>query len=98
MCKYINSISDGKQTITKEDKDYINKNLNIILGDILGLKEENTGNNTSVIDGMMGLIMDIRAKARNEKDYVTSDKIRDVLKSLGIEIKDGKDGATWRLM
>ncbi|MGP1515352.1 MAG: cysteine--tRNA ligase [Bacteroidales bacterium] len=98
LCKYINSISDGKQTITKEDKGYINKNLNIILGDILGLKEENTGNNTSVIDGMMGLIMDIRAKARNEKDYVTSDKIRDVLKSLGIEIKDGKDGATWRLM
>lgn len=43
----------------------------------------------------MRLILDMRQAARTNKDWGTSDKIRDVLKELDIVVKDGKDGATW---
>ncbi|MBR1626626.1 MAG: cysteine--tRNA ligase [Bacteroidales bacterium] len=98
LCKHINSVSDGKETISKDDKEYLEEMLNTILGDILGLKDEKNGNDTAVIDGLMNLIMDMRSEARSKKDYATSDKIRDALKPLGIEIKDSKDGASWRLI
>ncbi len=98
LCKHINSVADNKATITREDKEFLQTSLDIILEDILGLKDEKGGNDTQVIDGLMSLVMDMRAEARSNKDYTTSDKIRDALKELGIEIKDSKDGATWRLM
>ena len=76
-CKHINSVSDGKETITKQDKEYLEKNLAAILDGILGLNEEKSGNDTAVIEGLMDLIMDMRTQARSNKDYATSDKIRD---------------------
>ena len=45
----------------------------------------------------MDVILDIRAKAKANKDWATSDAIRDKLKEIGITVKDGKDGATWNL-
>ena len=45
----------------------------------------------------MQLILDIRQDARTNKDWGTSDKIRDALKAAGIVVKDGKDGAEWSL-
>jgi cysteinyl-tRNA synthetase len=43
----------------------------------------------------MELILDIRAQARTQKDWATSDKIRDALATVGIAVKDGKEGASW---
>ena len=69
--------------------------------DIFGLKDEtrdSAGNNgKSVVDGLMEMILDMRLQARTNKDWGTSDKIRDGLKALEIQVKDGKDGATWTL-
>lgn len=45
----------------------------------------------------MNMILDVRAQAKANKDWATSDKIRDSLSDLGIAVKDGKDGATWEL-
>ena len=45
----------------------------------------------------MNIVLDIRATAKANKDWGTSDKIRDALASVGIAVKDGKDGATWEL-
>ena len=53
------------------------------------------GNNTALLDGLMGIILDIRAAAKANKDWTTSDKIRDSLNALGVTVKDGKDGATY---
>lgn len=47
------------------------------------------------LDGLMQLIIDIRADARTRKDWGTSDKIRDVLKALDLQLKDGKEGTSW---
>jgi cysteinyl-tRNA synthetase len=45
----------------------------------------------------MELIIDIRKSARDNKDWNTSDKIRDTLANAGIEVKDGKNGSTWKI-
>ena len=62
------------------------------------MKEDNSGADTKVVEGLMNLILEVRKSAREQKDYATSDKIRDALKEVGIEIKDSKEGAEWRLI
>ena len=62
-----------------------------------GLKDEQSGNNTQLLDGLMTMVLDVRQQAKNQKDWATSDRIRDDLQKLGVSIKDGKDGATWSL-
>lgn len=65
---------------------------------ILGLElEERSSSNDQVVGGLMELIIEIRENARNSKDFSTSDKIRDGLKDAGVELRDGKDGADWKL-
>ncbi len=98
LCKHINSVADKKATISKEDKEYLEQNFNALCKDVLGLKEDNSGTDTKVVEGLMNLILEVRKSAREQKDYATSDKIRDALKEVGIEIKDSKEGVEWRLM
>mgnify|MGYP000373191637 CR=1 FL=1 len=43
------------------------------------------------------LLLSLRAKAKAVKDWATSDQIRDRLAEFGFEVKDTKDGATWKL-
>ena len=64
------------------------------LFDIFGLRQETEGDN-SKLSGVMDLVIDIRKDARSKKDFATSDKIRDALQAVGIQLKDSKDGTTW---
>jgi cysteinyl-tRNA synthetase len=94
MVRNINLINDGKESISAEDKLALEKLANEIVFDVLGLKDEkNTDDNK--IDGLMQLILQQRSDAKARKDYAASDAIRDHLKSFGIEVKDGKEGATY---
>lgn len=61
------------------------------LEDIFGFKSEAQHDNTK-LDGVMQLLMDIRKDAKARKDYATSDKVRNQLLALGIQLKDEKDG------
>ncbi|MFN6083090.1 MAG: cysteine--tRNA ligase, partial [Bacteroidota bacterium] len=65
--------------------------------DVLGLREEQAIN-TDKIDGLMQMILDQRKDAKARKDFASSDLIRDKLKELGFEIKDGKDGTTYSIV
>jgi cysteinyl-tRNA synthetase len=47
------------------------------------------------LDGLMQFIIEMRQQAREQKDWATSDKIRDTLASIDIELKDGKEGTKW---
>ncbi|HLP94611.1 MAG TPA: cysteine--tRNA ligase [Saprospiraceae bacterium] len=68
----------------------------IFLFDIFGLRDETTsGADSSTVEGLMSLILEIRGQARAQKDFATSDKIRDALAEVGITVKDGKEGVTW---
>lgn len=59
--------------------------------EVLGLQEESTPNNNA-LDGAIKVLIDLRKKARTDRNYALSDKIRDDLKATGIQLKDGKDG------
>lgn len=91
--RIINTVNDGKETITEEDKQLLVKLFNEIVFDVFGLKEEVQENKN--LDGVMKTILDIRAEAKAKKDFATADKIRNELLENGIQIKDGKEGATW---
>jgi cysteinyl-tRNA synthetase len=95
----VNSLKGGQLSfneITVETLERLKKAFNDFIFTIFGLKEENfDSSGDGVVDGLMQLILDMRQQARTNKDWGTSDKIRDVLKELDIVVKDGKDGATW---
>ena len=95
MARVINTVNDRKATLTQADIDEMKSVMETFLFDILGMKDEAAGNNTKLVDGLMQMILDMRATAKANKDWTTSDQIRDSLKELGVTVKDGKDGATW---
>ncbi len=95
----INSLKGGQlslQDLTEVTLERLKKTFNDFIFNIFGLKDEDFDNSgDGVVDGLMRLILDIRQEARTKKDWGTSDKIRDILKELEIQVKDGKEGATW---
>ncbi|MDX1666560.1 MAG: cysteine--tRNA ligase, partial [Saprospiraceae bacterium] len=62
---------------------------------VFGLKQEESAGEDETVDELMELIIDIRKEARENKDWGTSDKIRDSLQEAGIQLKDSKDGTSW---
>ncbi|MEL6123527.1 MAG: cysteine--tRNA ligase [Bacteroidota bacterium] len=98
----VNSHRDNKgnfRQISTNVWQSLKKEMSSVLFDILGLRDETTaGNNGSDrLDGVMQLVIDLRAQARANKDWTTADKIRDSLKEHQIVIKDGKEGTSWSL-
>ncbi len=95
--RIINSVNDGKETITQDDKAVLFKLMNEMVFDVLGLKEEAIAH-TDKIDGLMQMILEQRKDAKARKDFATSDQIRDKLKEIGFEIKDGKEGTAYSII
>jgi len=93
--KYINSINDKKETITEEDLNSLKTHYNYFVFEILGLKNEENSSDSSDIEGVMDLVLNIRNNSKENKDWTTADLIRDELKKLNITIKDSKDGSVW---
>lgn len=93
--KYINLLLDKKESLTKEDLDFFKKQMKIFVEDILGLQLEQESAGSGNTEGFIELLLQLRAKARENKDWASSDLIRDQLKELGVIIKDGKEGASW---
>lgn len=69
------------------------------LFDIFGLYDDLSKNNDNdgKLSGLMELVLALRAQARAQKDWATSDQIRDALGSIGIQVKDGKEGTSWSM-
>ncbi len=96
--KHINLIKNDKEKITQEDKMLLKDTLEGFVYDVLGIENQSAGKDDSkVLDGVMELLIDLRNRARANKDFETSDKIRDELNTLGVQIKDGKDGTTFSI-
>ena len=98
-CRTINQLADKKQTITPEGLEALKRVFSVFAFDILGLTAEAAGNaeREEAFGQAIDLLLELRAKAKADKDWATSDKIRDQLAALGFEVKDTKEGATWRL-
>lgn len=70
--------------------------INTIITDVFGLLDETEGDSQgTAVNGLMELILDLRQAARANKDWPTSDKIRDGLAAIKIQVKDGKEGSSW---
>jgi cysteinyl-tRNA synthetase len=95
--RIINSVNDGKESITESDKNTLVQLMKSMVFDVLGLKVENAVN-TDKIDGLMNMILEVRTDAKSRKDFSTSDLIRDKLKEIGFEIKDGKEGTSYTIL
>ena len=68
---------------------------------VLGIYDPNAQNgngDAAQLDQFINLLLEVRQDARDRKDWETSDKIRDRLEQLNIEIKDTRDGATWKIV
>ncbi|MBX7109655.1 MAG: cysteine--tRNA ligase [Chitinophagales bacterium] len=80
--------------VSRETFDALTVTFNDMVTNIFGLKGEKS-NDDSKMNGLMELLISLRNEARSKKDFATSDKIRDDLQKVGIQLKDGKDGTTW---
>ena len=96
--RIINLVKEGKEKLPENDLAVLGETYRTFMVDILGLvPEEQSGQKDEIIDGLMDTIIDIRAEARAKKDFAISDQIRDKLLKINIQIKDGKEGATWEM-
>ncbi|MDD7080046.1 MAG: cysteine--tRNA ligase [Prevotella sp.] len=99
-CRIINQLVDKKETITPAGLEALKQVVNTFVFDILGLKSEAEGGNAQREEAFghaIDLLLQLRAKAKAAKDWATSDQIRDELAAYGFEVKDTKEGATWKL-
>ncbi|MBK9723033.1 MAG: cysteine--tRNA ligase [Saprospiraceae bacterium] len=98
LCTLVNSVKDGHipvASISIACWSALIKHFQVFVFDIFGLKDENQNADSSTLDGLMQLIIELRKTARENKDWGSSDKIRDMLKAAGIQLKDGKEGTEW---
>jgi cysteinyl-tRNA synthetase len=94
VLRIINSIYDCKLTINEGDLNDLKDYLSAFVYDILGLKDDQVGD-TDNMDDLMQIIINLRNEAKKNKDFVTSDRIREHLTAVGIQLKDSKDGTLW---
>jgi len=94
--KYINLVKEGNESISPEDKSALQTILNGFIFDVLGLENKTVdGTDSDKLSGVVDLLIQLRKDARDNKDFATSDKIRDQLAEMGIQLKDGKEGTTF---
>lgn len=100
-CRIINSVNDGKATLTAADIDTLKRLMDTFLIEILGVRTEIGGDSDGAamrpFEEAMDLLLEIRANAKSNKDWTTSDRIRNRLAEIGFVIKDTKDGVEWTL-
>ncbi len=93
--RVINSTKEGSIKLTAQQIEELKTIFSDFFFRVLGLAAEDSGENSKLTQSLMELIIGLRADAKSKKDYATSDKLRDTLAEINIEIKDTKDGVTW---
>jgi len=103
LCTVINKLADGQlktDDAGQEALDALQKGFSDLLFVVFGLFDESAAGADDHMDqlqGLMQLVIDMRQQARENKDWPTSDKIRDTLNAIHIELKDGKEGTSWKV-
>ncbi|MDR2010483.1 MAG: cysteine--tRNA ligase [Bacteroidales bacterium] len=97
--KIINSVACGNEKIDRKNLDTLKDIFNIFLFNILGIKNDSSDSqeNSEVLKNVLAMVLELRSQAKANKDYATSDLIRNELSKLGITIKDKKDGCEWEI-
>ena len=99
-CHTINLLIDHKAQIDETDLKELSETVNLFAFDILGLINERGANNDAREEAygkVVDMVLELRAKAKANKEWAVSDQIRDALADAGFQVKDTKDGVTWKL-
>jgi cysteinyl-tRNA synthetase len=103
LCTTINKLADGQWStddVGQESLQKVKDGFSTLLFNIFGLLDETdslSDDHMAQLDGLMQFIIEMRQTARANKDWATSDKIRDTLAAIDIELKDGKEGTKWKM-
>ena len=97
--RIINQINDGAQTISEADLAELRRMIDVIVFDVLGLRNEKsaTAGGNDKVTPLVEMLLEMRTKAKAEKNWALSDEIRDRLTAIGIRAKDRKDGCEWEI-
>jgi cysteinyl-tRNA synthetase len=96
--RFINLLKEGSATLNRADLKDFSKSMSSFVFDVLGLEDEKTsGNQNEKLEGMVNMLIEMRNQARANKDFALSDQIRDRLITIGIQLKDGKEGTSFSL-
>ena len=99
-CKVINQANDGHVTLSQSDIDELKSIFQTYLFDVLGIRDESAGGDSVNLEPYrkaVDLLLEMRRTAKSNKDWATSDLIRDKLSEFGFEVKDTKDGFEWKV-
>ena len=97
--RIFNSLAEGTQTATAEDLELLRATVQRWVFDILGLRDEKAASTggKDMVTPLVEMLLDMRMKAKQEKNWALSDEIRDRLTAIGIRVKDRKDGYDWEI-
>ncbi|MCM1028745.1 MAG: cysteine--tRNA ligase [Pseudoflavonifractor sp.] len=101
-CTIVNNINDGRTPASPADIDALKSLFDTFLIDILGITDDavstdDNGQKMKPFEQAVDLLLEMRAKAKADKDWTTSDLIRDRLAAIGFDVKDTKGGFEWSL-
>ena len=99
-CHLVNILIEHKAQISADDLKELSEVMQLFAFDILGLQSERGANNDAREEAygkVVDMVLDLRSKAKAEKNWAVSDQIRDALAEAGFQVKDTKDGVTWKL-
>lgn len=91
--RLINNLYEGKAQIDKSSLEQLKALVRTFVFDVLGLNEEQ--NEGDDFGKLMEAVLRLRQEAKQNKDFTTSDRIREELTQIGIQLKDSKDGTLW---
>ena len=96
--KHINACKHGKLALNEDDIQILSKTLNDMCFEVMGLEKinQNTTENSQQ-DELIALLIDLRNQARANKNFEESDKIRDRLADMNIQLKDTAEGTTYEI-
>jgi len=97
--KFIFTVKNGAAKINQETLEKLKNQLPLFINDVLGLhlNSDSTSQQTDTLEKSVALLITLRDKARANKDFETSDLIRDALTAMNIQLFDGKEGTTFKV-
>jgi cysteinyl-tRNA synthetase len=96
--RIVNSANDNKLSLTQNDIDLLKIIYQNFVFDVMGLRTEQENSKANdVLAKVMSMVLDIRNKAKVDKNFPLSDEVRNKLTDAGVQIKDTKEGTSWKI-
>ena len=100
LTREVNTLLNGTEPVGKTVLEAIDKTYRELGGQVLGIvpdEAEGASGSAEREEGLIRLLLELRAQARADKNFQLSDLIRDRLGELGVTVEDRPDGTIWRV-